>query len=238
MFFYLFNLFNPILIAAAVLPAAFLMLKVYKKDKLEAEPPRMLLSLALLGVLASIIAMGLEWLGGTILDHILPMGTAYELLFYFIVVALSEEGAKYVLLKKKTWLSDNFNCQFDGIVYAVFVSLGFALAENIGYVSQYGFSTALIRAVTAIPGHACFGVFMGFWYSTAKKYDNFGYTEKSRRAASFSLLVPTILHGAYDYIATRATTGYTMFFIVFVIIMFLIAYRLVNRMAANDQYLY
>ena len=81
MFFYLFNLFNPILIAAAVLPAAFLMLKVYKKDKLEAEPPRMLLSLVLLGVLASIIAMGLEWLGGTILDHILPMGPAYELLF-------------------------------------------------------------------------------------------------------------------------------------------------------------
>ncbi len=238
MFFYLFNLFNPILIAAAILPAAFLMYKVYKLDRLESEPPRMLLSLVLLGVLASFVAMGLEWLGGTILDHLLPMGTAYELAFYFIVVALSEEGAKYLFLRKKTWFSQNFNCQFDGIVYAVFVSLGFALAENIGYVAEFGFSTALVRAVTAIPGHACFGVFMGFWYSAAKKYDNFGYPEKSHRAASFSLLVPTILHGAYDFIATRATTGYTVFFIGFVIVMFLVAYRLVSRIAAHDQYIY
>ena len=37
MIFYLFNLFNPILIAAAILPAAFLMVKVYKLDKLEKE---------------------------------------------------------------------------------------------------------------------------------------------------------------------------------------------------------
>lgn len=238
MIFYLFNLFNPILIAAAILPAAFLMVKVYKLDKLEKEPPQMLLSLVLLGVLASFVAMALESLGGAILSHLTASNGAYELIFYFIVVALSEEGAKYFFLRRRTWFSQSFNCTFDGIVYAVFVSLGFALAENIGYVMQYGFSTALIRAVTAIPGHACFGVFMGFWYSAAKRYDNFGYPEKSRCASVSSLLIPTLLHGAYDFIATRATTGYTVFFVVFVIIMFLIAYRLVNRMAANDQYIY
>ena len=88
---------------------------------------------------------------------------------YFGVVAFSEEGAKYFLLKRRTWNSAAFNCQFDGVVYAVFVSLGFALWENISYVLMYGLSTALVRAVTAVPGHACFGVFMGVWYGLAKR---------------------------------------------------------------------
>lgn len=87
--------------------------------------------------------------------------TAYNVLLYFVVVALSEEGFKYLLLKKRTWYSSEFNCQFDGVVYAVFVALGFALWENISYVLMYGLGTAAVRAVTAVPGHACFGVFMG-----------------------------------------------------------------------------
>ena len=66
---------------------------------------------------------------------------------YFVVVAISEEGFKYVLLKKRTWKSREFNCEFDGVVYAVFVSLGFALWENIFYVLSYGFATAVARLV-------------------------------------------------------------------------------------------
>ena len=34
--------------------------------------------------------------------------------------------------------------------------------------------TALVRAVTAVPGHACFGVFMGIWYGAARRYANEG----------------------------------------------------------------
>ncbi len=80
------------------------------------------------------------------------VSTAYNVLLYFVVVALSEEGFKYLLLKKRTWYSSEFNCQFDGVVYAVFVALGFALWENISYVLMYGLGTAAIRAVTAVPG--------------------------------------------------------------------------------------
>lgn len=153
---------NPILIAAAVIPAIVLLRFVYKEDRLDKESPRLLLSLVLFGIIATFAALISEQIGETVLALIVPQDTtAYNAILYFIVVALSEEGFKYLLLKKRTWWSSEFNCQFDGVVYAVFVSLGFALWENISYVAMYGLGTAAVRAVTAVPGHACFGVFMG-----------------------------------------------------------------------------
>ena len=161
---------NPILIAAAVIPAVFLLVHVYRADKLEKEPAPLLISLVLYGIAATFIALLLERFGSWLLGRYFPENsTPYNVLMYFGVVAFSEEGAKYFLLKRRTWNSAAFNCQFDGVVYAVFVSLGFALWENISYVLMYGLSTALVRAVTAVPGHACFGVFMGGWYGLAKR---------------------------------------------------------------------
>ena len=169
MFFFLqFLYYNPILIAAAVIPAVILLVQVYKADKLDKEPPMLLLSLVLYGIAATALAKVTERLGVGLLNLLFGgQGFLYNLLLYFLVVGLSEEGFKYLLLKRRTWPSAHFNCQFDGVVYAVSVSLGFALWENIAYVLSYGMSTALVRAVTAVPGHACFGVFMGAWYGMA-----------------------------------------------------------------------
>ena len=153
---------DPVLAAAAIIPAVVLLIKVYKADRLEKEPVSLILSLVFFGVLSTAIAMVLEQVGTAVLGNYLPEGSvAYNAVLYFGIVAFSEEGAKYLLLKKRTWWDINFNCQFDGVVYGVSVSLGFALWENLGYVAMYGFGTALVRAVTAVPGHACFGVFRG-----------------------------------------------------------------------------
>ena len=150
-----------ILVAAAVIPAVYLMVRVYRADRLEKEPAGLLIGLLILGVISTTLAGITEELGDAFLEEIFPQGgLLYDALLYFIVVALSEEGFKYLLLKIRTWKSPHFNCQFDGVVYAVFVSLGFALWENIAYVLRYGFGTAVARAVTAVRGHACFGVFM------------------------------------------------------------------------------
>ena len=151
-----------ILFLAAVLPAIFLIRKVYKMDTVEKEPVGLLVSLVFLAIGSILIAMAGEWLGGTVLStFLMPDTVLYNLVYYFLVVGVSEELAKYLILRLRTWKAPAFNCRFDGVVYAVTVSLGFALWENIAYVMQYGFTTAVLRAVTAIPGHACFGVFMG-----------------------------------------------------------------------------
>ena len=182
---------NPILIAAAVIPAVFLLVHVYRADKLEKEPAPLLISLVLYGIAATFIALLLERFGSWLLGRYFPENsTPYNVLMYFGVVAFSEEGAKYFLLKRRTWNSAAFNCQFDGVVYAVFVSLGFALWENISYVLMYGLSTALVRAVTAVPGHACFGVFMGVWYGLAKRLHGQGKDGASKLCRVLALLLP------------------------------------------------
>lgn len=228
---------NIILIAAAVIPAAYLLYFIYKHDRMEKESPRLLLRLVILGVLSTLAAAATETVGDYILQilGLQQNGVLYRFLFYFFVVALSEEGFKYLLLYRRTWKEPEFNCQFDGLVYAVFVSLGFALWENIRYVLSYGMSTALVRAITAVPGHACFGVFMGLFYGMAKRQYNAGRLTEAKKSKKLALLVPVLLHGTYDFFATTAQSlGYGIF-IAFVVAMFIFSFRLVKKLSAADQ---
>lgn len=229
---------NPILIAAAVIPAIFLLVKVYRADRLEKEPLSMLLSLVLYGIFATAIALLLEQAGSFVLELFFEENSLYyNILMYFIVVAFSEEGAKYFLLKKRTWRSPAFNCQFDGVVYGVFVSLGFALWENISYVAMYGFSTAIIRAVTAVPGHACFGVFMGVWYGLAKRFHGGGNTGLEKLCRKLAFIVPAFMHGCYDFIASTEDSNSEWVFVTFIVLMFLAAFLTVRKMSKDDRYI-
>lgn len=228
--------FDPILTIAAIVPAILLMRIVYKADKLDKEPGRLLLSLVIWGIVSTTIAVVLEQIGSMILSPLNPNSLMYNILMYFGVVAFAEEWAKYILLKWRTWKHPAFNCQFDGVVYAVFVGLGFALWENIQYVAMYGFETAIVRAFTAVPGHCCFAVFMGVWYGMAKRYEFAGEFQKSRTARRMCVVMPALMHGTYDFIATW-DRGISVLFIVFVVIMFIWASRLVKNMSKNDKYI-
>lgn len=228
---------NPILIAAAVIPAAILLVRIYRADRLEKEPKSLLVSLVLLGILSTSVAMALEQAGSRLLGVLLtPGGLPYNAVLYFGIVAYAEEGSKYFLLKRRTWRHPAFNCSFDGVVYAVFVSLGFALWENIGYVAMYGLGTALLRAVTAVPGHACFGVFMGLWYGIAKKYEYRGDTAAADACRRRALILSATLHGAYDFVATLNGL-FTLLFFAFVIVLFIAALGAVKKAAGSDAYI-
>ena len=229
---------DPVLIAAAVIPAVILLLQVYRADRLEKEPAGILISLLVFGVFATALAIVTETIGENILLSFFDeTDLGYLILSNFIVVALSEEGFKLLLLRARTWRSPNFNCQFDGVVYAVFVALGFALWENISYVLMYGLSTALVRAVTAVPGHACFGVFMGVWYGLAKRLHGQGRDGASKLCRVLALLLPALLHGCYDFIASIESVHYGWLFAAFVAILFVLAFILVRRQARHDRYI-
>ena len=229
---------NLFLIAAAVIPAVLLLVYVYKRDRLEKEPAGLLGVLLLQGIITTALAAYAERIAGKLLSAVLsPDSLPYHVIFYLLVVGLAEEGFKFLLLKWRTWASPHFNCQFDGVVYAVFVSLGFALWENIDYVVMYGFGTALVRAVTAIPGHACFGVFMGAWYGLAKSHERHGHARYAKICLRLSLLCPMLLHGVYDLIAVSEREGSVTFFVVFIALMFLAAYVTVRRLSSRDRYI-
>jgi len=229
---------NYILIAAAVIPAVILLRRINRLDRLEKEPPRLLLSLVIFGILSTFLAIVTERLGTAVLGFLLPENSLlYNLLLYYAVVGGSEEGFKYLLLKKRTWKNPNFDCQFDGVVYAVYVSLGFALWENISYVLSYGISTALVRAVTAVPGHACFGVFMGVFYGLARRADNAGFPAQAKRYRRLSFWVPMLIHGTYDFITTLNTGLSSLAFVVFIVALFAVAMRLVKKESREDRYI-
>ena len=159
-----------LLVLIALLPAAALAVYIYRKDAIEQEPLRLLLKLAGFGALscvpaalAELVLSNLIKLAGIPLDSYL--GSFLEA---FFVAALCEELVKFFFLNRQTWKHPAFDYQFDAIVYAVTLSLGFAALENVEYVLQYGLGTGLLRAVTSVPGHAIFGVFMGYFYGYAK----------------------------------------------------------------------
>ena len=221
--------------AAALLPAIYLMKYIYRKDTVEKEPSMLLMSLLIYGVRAALISIALEGIGTKILNSLMDQSSVgYTLVLAFVVVAMVEEGAKFAMLKRRTWREVNFNYRFDGIVYAVFISLGFAAFENIGYVLGYGLSVAPARALLAVPGHMCFGVFMGTFYGRAKQCQVWGDKSEERANLWLGYIVAVLLHGFYDSCAMINTVASSITFIAFVVIMYIVVIKKVNKESQND----
>ena len=225
-----------ILLAAAVLPAAFLLYRVYKMDTIEKEPWSILRKLLLWGALSGIPAALVESLLTGVVQNLLEEGTLlYNFVFGFIVAALVEERFKFFFLYKFTFKNPAFNYRFDGVVYAVFVSMGFAILENVLYVFQGGLGVALSRALLALPLHAACGVYMGIAYGQ-QKVNSLYKSASFGSVARACLPVPILIHGFYDSCAFSAE-NYPIFllvFVVFVILMFLMVYRSLKRESARD----
>ena len=242
MFFFLpmtLNYIIVIYILAAIIPAVFLLRYVYKQDKIEKEPPGLLLTLIVCGVLAALCAIVLECIGNLILDNTLTKESPYYILVLaFLVVAVAEEGCKFFFLKRRTWYDLNFSHLYDGVVYSVFVSLGFAAFENIKYVFSYGLSVVLPRALFAIPGHLGFSVFMGVFYGRAKLCENRG--NKSGKTVNLILgyLSAVFLHGFYDACAMSGSQIANIIFYVFVAVMYVVVYQMIKRTSKKDRPIY
>ena len=222
-------------ILAAVLPAILLLRYIYRHDTIEKEPPGLLVCLLFMGILAAICSGFLESLAESLLNLLVsPSSPVYIALLAFLVVAVVEEGMKFLLLKRATWRNPAFNYRFDGIVYAVFVSLGFAAFENIQYVFHYGLSVALPRALLAVPGHMAFAVYMGVFYGRAKRSESYGDWTGVRGNLWRGYLWAVFLHGFYDTCAMTGTLQATVVFVVFVALLFFRVFRLVKRESAAD----
>ena len=225
-----------IYVLAAILPAAFLMRYIYRKDTVEKEPKPLLFSLILSGVAAALVSIVLESAGSRILPSLLDPGSpAYVVVTAFIVVAVVEEGTKFFFLKRRSWRDPNFNYRFDGVVYSVFVSLGFAAFENISYVMGYGLSVAFPRALLAIPGHMGFAVFMGLFYGRAKLCEDRGHKGRKNANLWAGYLSAVFFHGFYDTCAMTNTALASTLFLGFVIVMYIVVILLIREESASDR---
>ena len=86
----------------------------------------------------------------------------------FILYAFVEEFFKWFLLWAFAYQHANFSRRYDGIVYGVSLSLGFATVENVFYLIANGLETAFGRALLPVSSHALYGVIMGYYLGRAK----------------------------------------------------------------------
>jgi len=197
------------LIFIALAPVFIIAIYIYFRDKYEKEPIKLLIKTIVAGAIIVIPVIFLErFLGRFSTDFQFYKKAAYTA---FVVAAFSEEIFKYIALYIIIWNNKNFNEKFDGIVYATFISLGFAAVENINYVLSYGIQVGYTRAFTAVPAHALFGVSMGYYFGLAKFYPN-----RRNYYLSLSLLIPFVLHGIYDFILMAHFEYYLLMFIPFI----------------------
>ncbi|MDI9540454.1 MAG: PrsW family glutamic-type intramembrane protease [Bacillota bacterium] len=189
-----------VLTIAAVVPGLLYAVYLYVRDRKEKEPLWLLALMMFGGFLATIASFYLETFADNLLYEIFDYpNTLFYLIEAFIGVALIEEGTKFLFLNLFSWKSKHFNCLYDGLIYSVFVTLGFAISENILYVYSYGLKTAYLRAFTAIPAHVCFGVVMGAYYAKAKMVANQGKLHSAKIYKATGLFLAVLLHGLYDY---------------------------------------
>ena len=242
-----------VFLIVSCLPSVLLMAYIYKKDRVEKEPKKLLLLLFVLGAAICLPVAFLESLLGDVYANVFGKNTIiYQLFENFLNVALFEEGFKFLVLFLVTRKSKHFNSLFDGIVYAVFVSLGFATLENVMYVFNYGLSTGLVRAVTAVPGHMFDGVIMGQFYGmwhlsrdislTEKQYERMGYITVQNPESKYkiflplTLLVPILCHGMYDFLLSTEMTIAYILFLVYLIGLYVYCFKKINKLSKMDQH--
>jgi len=181
---------NLLLIALA--PVLIIAVYIYFRDKYEKEPIGLLLLSLLAGALVVIPVLIVE----SLLTQINPFSSNIPNAAYnaFVVAGFTEEFFKWLAIVVLLLRNKNFDQYFDGIVYAVFVSLGFAAIENVFYVVDGGLSVGALRAFTAVPLHTMTGIYMGFYFSMAK------FSGQNRTLFFLqALLIPLVFHGFYDF---------------------------------------
>jgi len=183
-----------------VVPIALWLWYHYRKDHYFPEPIRHL-------VLAFVLGMGSFYLGRygyEALDFvhlrrdalILADTDRTALLFYSLgVIGPLEELAKLVPFLFIVIRFREFNEPIDGIIYASFIALGFAMLENVLYLQNATLAEALARGIAGPAVHVVFASIWGYYIGRAWLC--------KRRFGPIVLaawLAAGLVHGAYNYL--------------------------------------
>lgn len=217
----------------SILPVIIIGLYIYKKDR-DKESSGLLFRLFTFGIISCFPAVILGLVIGSFFPNMGDMTFVQMFLYVFISIALVEELCKWFFLYRIAYNHDEFDTFYDMIVYSSFVALGFACFENILYVSDTGIITGLIRAVSAVPGHVCDGILMGFYLAMAKISSVRGNMKLEKKFKILSLVIPVITHGIYDFCLFWGSDIFIVFFSIFVIGLYMFCVNKVKNISKDD----
>ena len=221
-----------LLLTIAIAPALFLLGFIYIKDKYEREPLSFVLKTYFYGMLIVPVVLAWHYL---IANNFLPEASSFShtgsaIYQAFIEAAIPEEFLKFLVFLLIVYNNKNFDEFFDGIVYAVAISLGFATVENVLYVLQGGVSVGLNRALFAVPAHFMMGITQGFFFGLAK------FKDKKALYITLALVSAIIIHGIYDFLLFMERTWLLVVFAVYFYLMYVLAKKQINIHLENSQF--
>lgn len=231
---------NYLLLTISILPVLIIGLYIYKKDK-NKEPNSLLIKLFILGFISVIIVGAISLLIYYIFPNLAKdttsMNTLEIIIYTFIVIAATEELCKWIIVYMFGYKSRENDEVYDLIVYAVFVSLGFACIENIMYITlNPSISVGILRAIFAIPAHTSFAITMGYYLSKARIYQLQTNDKLRRKNIIFSVIVPILLHGIYDFCLLSNYNILIVVFFVFVIVLYKASLKKLKELSTAINY--
>jgi RsiW-degrading membrane proteinase PrsW (M82 family) len=198
------------LLLISLAPVLAIIIFIYWKDKLDKEPKKLLFYSFLMGILSVFVTLIISFIiNGFSLDHN-NLNKYQSLLSCILGIGLVEEFSKFIFVRFYCYKKDAFNEPFDGITYAVMVSMGFAALENILYVFDNGMSVGIARMFTAVPAHAVFAIIMGYYLGIQK-------IKHKKYSGMIGLFLAAVIHGLYDYFLFNMKFN-TMFLIYWLIL--------------------
>jgi len=213
------------IISAGIAPGFALLSYFYLKDEYEKEPLKEVFRIFLLGMIMVFPIMFIQYVLEK--EQVLPLDSVMAFTTGFL-----EEFFKWFFIYFTIYQSIEFDEHYDGIVYGVSISLGFATAENILYLFGNGIKYAIGRAILPVSSHALFGVIMGYYIGKAK----FMKRGEHHPLMFYSLVIPILLHSLYDYIMLKEKV-WLMIIIPFMVFLWWLALRKVKK-AKHSQLQY
>lgn len=183
-----------------IVPVLFWAAYHYHKDRHLPEPPLNLLWCFLLGIGASYLAR-VSYVGLELLDlrydaiALADSSTVGLLAYAALVIGPVEEVAKLVPFLLIALRFRAFNEPMDGIIYASFIGLGYAAAENVYYLEFLTPIEAMARGFAGPVVHIVFASIWGYWIGMA-------HLEKRpiTNSALAAVSIAALLHGIYDFV--------------------------------------
>ena len=214
------------LLLVTILPSLLIIIFFVRSDKFP-EPTSSIIKIFCYGILITIPAFIINTYLG---DFFSKLNISNNLRDSFLTAAPVEEGLKFFILYYVVYKMKEFNEPTDGMVYGVIVSLGFATLENIYYVyvlkdyfETTSMTLAIVRSFSAIPAHALFGAFMGYYFMK--------YAFISKKNNLFlCFFIPFLLHGFYNYLVLSNF----LLVLVLLIIFWIIALRMFNNLKKSQ----
>ncbi|MFC7060474.1 glutamic-type intramembrane protease PrsW [Halobacillus seohaensis] len=213
------------ILTTAIAPAVALMTFIYLSKRIELEPLPLIIRMFIIGAILVFPLMFLQYAfenEGLIQSPLLKS---------ILLAGLMEEFFKWFFLLFVAYRHAAFDHHYDGIIYGVAISLGFATLENIIYLFANGIEIALLRAVFPVSSHALFGILMGFYIGKAKFS-----SENKKGMIALALVIPVFLHSLYDYFIVSAIWPYLI--IPFMLILWLVSIRKIRLANKHHEQLF